>query len=93
MWLLDAVGESTFAIWLKPLELIAIDSCRALVIAAPTDTESWVRERFGRLIAGCAERAGREVRLATEPERRALGRNNGRPFASARALEINQEVS
>ena len=92
-WLLDAVGESAFAIWLKPLELIAIDSGRALVIAAPTDTESWVRERFGRLLAGCAERAGREVRLANEPERRALGRTNGRPFASARALEINQEVS
>jgi len=70
--LLDAVGESTFAIWLEPLQLIGIDNSSALLLAAPTDTESWLRDRFGRLIAGCAERAGREVRLSNEPERTAL---------------------
>ncbi len=92
--LFDAVGESTFAIWLEPLELIAIESSGRLVIAAPSQTASWVRERFGRLIAGCAQRVGRELRLAEEPERRALGRDDGRPAVSARALEINQkEVS
>lgn len=90
---LDAVGESTFAIWLEPLELIAIDRTGALVIAAPPDTVSWVRERFGRLIAAGAERAGRELRLADEPERRALGPNDGRPSTGERALESNQEVS
>ena len=77
--LFDAVGESTFAIWLEPLELIAIDTSGALVIAASPQTASWVRERFGRLIAGCAQRVGRELRLADEPERRALGRDDGRP--------------
>ena len=91
--LFDAVGESTFAIWLEPLQLIAIDSSGALVIAPPSPTASWVRERFGRLIAGCAQRVGRELRLADEPERIALGRDDGRPAVSARALEINQEVS
>ena len=92
--LFDAVGESTFAIWLEPLELIAIDTSGALVIAAPPQTASWVRERFGRLIARCAQRVGRELRLADEPERIALGRDDGRRAAGARALEINRkEVS
>ena len=92
--LFDAVGESTFAIWLEPLELIAIESSGRLVIAAPAQTASWVRERFGRLIARCAQRVGREFRLADEPERTARGWEDGRPAVSARALEINRkEVS
>jgi len=92
--LADTVGESTFAIWLEPLELIAIDGSGAFVVTAPSQTVSWVRERFGRLMAGCAQRVGRELRLADEPERVALEHNDGRPAATARALEINhKEVS
>jgi len=65
-----------------------------LVVAAPLQTASWVRSRFGQLMAGCAQRAGRELRLAKEPERIALARNDGRPGGSAQVLEINhQEVS
>ncbi len=63
-----------FAIWLEPLELIAIDANRTLVVASPAQTVSWVGKRFGRLIAGCAEHAGRQLRFADEPERAALGR-------------------
>jgi len=92
--LADIVGESTFAIWLEPLELIAIDGGGALVAAAPPQTVSWVRERFGRLMSGCAQGGGRELRLADEPERVAFGRNDGRPAATSRGLEIKQkEVS
>jgi hypothetical protein len=93
--LLEAVGESTFALWLEPLELIAVDRNGALVMAAPADTVSWVRDRFGRIIAACAERAGHELRLADESERRALERNEGNAAAVfALAPEINQtEVS
>jgi hypothetical protein len=82
--LADVVGESTFAIWLEPLELIVIDGGSALVVAAPSQTVSWVHERFGRLIGRCAQRVGRELRLADEPERVALRRNDGHPAASAR---------
>jgi hypothetical protein len=93
--LLEAVGDSTFALWIEPLELIAVDRSGALVVAAPTEMVSWVRERFGRIIAGCAERAGHQLRLADESERRALGPNDGRAGAVfAVAPEINQtEVS
>jgi len=74
--LLEAsVGESTFAIWLAPLALIAVEDEgeRRLVVAAPAATASWTRERFGRLLASCADRVGRELRFATEPEIQALG--------------------
>jgi chromosomal replication initiation ATPase DnaA len=72
--LLEAtVGESTFAIWLEPTELIAVDEERRLVVAAPAATASWTCERFGRLLTVCAERVGRQLRFASEPEVHALG--------------------
>jgi DnaA N-terminal domain len=91
----ESVGESTFAIWIEPLELIAIDRNGTLVISAPAATASWLRDRFGRVIAGCADRAGHQLRLADEPERWALGRNDRHAGAlSAAEGEINQtEVS
>jgi hypothetical protein len=67
------VGESTFAIWLEPAELIAVDGDRRLVVAVPAATASWTTERFGRLMARCADRVGRELRFASEPEVHALG--------------------
>ena len=38
--LLDAVGESTFEIWLAPLELIAVDLQDTLVVFARPETGS-----------------------------------------------------
>ena len=69
----EAVGESTFAIWLEPTELIAIDDECRLVVAVPTATASWTVKRFGRLLARCAERVARELRFAAETEVHALG--------------------
>lgn len=69
-FLLDAVGESQFEIWLAPLELIAIDG-ETLIVAAPAATASWVRSRFGRLLDAAAQRAGRALRIADEVERAA----------------------
>jgi chromosomal replication initiator protein len=45
-----AVGESTFEIWLEPLELVALRDGK-LLIDAPTATRAWVTKRFGRLLA------------------------------------------
>ena len=58
------VGESTFEIWLSPLELCAVDASHALVVDAPDATRSWVRTRFRRLIAGAAAEVGRRVFVA-----------------------------
>jgi hypothetical protein len=70
--LLDAVRESTFALWLEPLELIAVGGDQALVVTGPSATLPWLRDRFGWLITACAERNGRQVRLADESETHAM---------------------
>jgi hypothetical protein len=86
--LLEAtVGESTFAIWLEPAELIAVDDERRLVVAVPESTASWTRDRFGRLLITCSERLGRELRFASEPEVHALG------GAERRVQQPRQEVA
>ena len=66
------VGESMFAIWLEPIELVAIDSEQRLVLAPPTATAAWISERFGRLIAATSSELGRESRFANEAERHAF---------------------
>lgn len=87
----ETVGDSTFAIWLEPVELIAVDSECRLVLSVPSATASWTAKRFGRLLANCSARVGRELRLADEPERIALGGGDGRPAPAARGLHINQQ--
>ena len=81
------VGTSTFEIWLEPVELIAVDDERRLVIAVPAATASWTAKRFGRLLTTCAERVGRELRFASEPEVNALG------GAERRVQQPRQEVA
>ena len=92
--LAEAVGESRFAIWLAPLDLVAIDLVGKLVIGVPPQTAVWVWDRFGRALSTCARRLGRELRIATEPERAALERDRRRLSSDARGCHINQrEVS
>ena len=67
----ETVGESTFEIWLEPLELIAVDRDGTLIVSAPEATVSWVAQRFGRVLDGAAQRAGRPLRIADEVERKA----------------------
>jgi hypothetical protein len=83
----SAVNEPVFAVWFDPLELVATDNTGALVIASEPDTSSWLRSRFGPLLTACAQRAGRQLRVAEEPEQRALLRAHQ---AQATA-EINQQ--
>ena len=90
----ETVGESTFAIWLAPLELAAVDRAGKLVIGAPPETASWIRHRFGRLLTACAHRLEHELRIATGPERTALQRDSRRLTSDACGCEIDErEVS
>lgn len=86
----DRLGEDMFAIWLGPLELIAVDA-GVLVIAAPPETVSWVRSRYGRLLSAIAERTCRELRFAEEPERMAFGIKHERPSRDGPALDVRQQ--
>ena len=86
------LGEDMFAIWLGPLELIAVDAS-VLVIAAPPETVSWITGRYGQLLSTGAESAGRTLRLANEAERLAFGSRQERGSVSGPALDIrHQEV-
>ena len=90
----ETVGESRFAIWLAPLELVAVDRAGKLVIGAPPETAAWVWDRFGRALTTTAERLGRELRIATGPERAALERDSRRLTGDPCGCEIDErEVS
>ena len=67
----EAVGESTFEIWLARLELVAVDLEGTLVVSTPPETAGWVADRFGRVLDGASRRAGRPLRIADEPQRMA----------------------
>ena len=71
--LLELVGESTFAIWLDGIEVIAIDADAALVLDIPQATRGWVTTRFGRAIEGCAKQTGCTVRFANDVQAAAVG--------------------
>jgi len=47
------VPDSTFAIWLAPLEARALAG-DTLVLAAPDEIRSWVADRFARVLQACA---------------------------------------
>ncbi len=66
------VGEDMFAIWLEPVELIAVDRDERLVLAAPAAVAEWTSKRFSRLIAAIASEIGRGFRFANEAERHAF---------------------
>jgi chromosomal replication initiator protein len=58
------VGESTYNIWLAPLELKSWDGS-VLVLQGKPGTDCWVADRFGRVLERCArQRLGNNVKIA-----------------------------
>ncbi len=87
----EAVGDSTYEIWLAGLELVTVDGHGALVVYAPPQLQGRIEQRFGRVLAACAERAGHGVRLADDVERAALDGFPEPPVAGRRReLDIEQ---
>ncbi len=61
-----ALGESTYEIWIAPLEVKAFEGT-FLLLTAPPATRAWVSKRFGRILEGCAKAVlGTEVQIAVE---------------------------
>ena len=57
------VGESTYEIWLEPLELVTIRD-GTLLIDAPSATQSWLSKRFGRVLENCARKVlGNDIQV------------------------------
>jgi chromosomal replication initiator protein len=50
-----SVSESIYELWLAPIKAQQSDA-DVLLLAVPTDTHSWVVERYGRIIEECATR-------------------------------------
>ncbi len=49
----QAVGDSTWHLWLEPLELARIDG-HVLTVEVPAERRGWIADRFGRLLQACA---------------------------------------
>jgi chromosomal replication initiator protein len=57
------VGESTYEIWLAPLEVTSWEG-GTLLLEAPPATRAWISKRFGRVLEACAGAVlGRDVRV------------------------------
>jgi chromosomal replication initiator protein len=72
------VGQSTFEIWLEPLEVQSWDG-HTLTLQAPPATEAWVSKRFGRVLESCA------AAVAGGPVQIGFARGTPAQFAPARA--------
>jgi chromosomal replication initiator protein len=60
------VGESTYEIWIAPLEVAALEG-GVLLLKAPPATGAWVAKRFGRILDRCARSVtGGELQVAIE---------------------------
>jgi chromosomal replication initiator protein len=61
-----AVGESTYEIWIAPLEVATLEG-GVLLLTAPPATRAWVAKRFGRILERCARSVtGTELQIAIE---------------------------
>jgi chromosomal replication initiator protein len=75
------VGESTYEIWLAPLEVKAFDGA-VLLLQAPPSTQAWVAKRFGRTLETCARAVvGSAIRItfAGETDARATSTRRSNP--------------
>jgi chromosomal replication initiator protein len=60
------LGESTYEIWIAPLEVKAFEGT-ILLLTAPPPTGAWVSKRFGRILEACAQAVlGFEVQVSVE---------------------------
>ncbi len=60
-------GETTYDVWLAALEPQAWDGAH-LLLGAPSATQAWVADRFGKLLSACATSAfGQAVTVALAP--------------------------
>ena len=89
------VGESTYEIWLEPLELKAWDG-ELLLLEAPAATRAWVSDRYGRVLERCARQIlGAETRVAVDEgdTRRQTPRRAGLPAPAAPRETFNPRYS
>lgn len=78
-----AVDEATYRLWLERLSVTSIDD-DTIVIDSPAPIETWVRQRFGDLLARCAHRAlGTRVRVVLSAGVMSSSPDGAPPFTQA----------
>jgi chromosomal replication initiator protein len=81
------VGDTTYDVWLEPLELVSIDG-NQLVLRGPAATQDWVASRFARVLAKAAQVVlGAEARV-TFATASSLSRDDPPRGAKGRATEL-----
>jgi chromosomal replication initiator protein len=90
-----ALGDSTFDIWIAPLEPVALEGSR-LLLSAPAGTHSWISKRFGpvldrsvRAVLGAAANVAIETADASRPSHS----STGAPLTSAEPICLNPRYS
>jgi len=66
------VGDSTYEIWIAPLELKALEG-GILLLKGPPATQAWVQKRYGAILERCARSVlgpGVQVRIDVAPTQR-----------------------
>ncbi len=86
-----ALGDSTYEIWIAPLEVKAFEGGELLLVAPP-DIRSWVAKRFGRILERCAEAVtGAKIQVAVEGLD--AGQSQALPDADRAATTLNPRYS
>ena len=87
------VGESTYEIWLAPLEVKAMDGAQ-LLLEAPPATQAWVAKRFGRALETCARTVvGPAVSVAFAGSGETTSGRTRRAEASGSQLEVSDTLN
>ena len=87
------VDESTYRIWLQPLQAREVSGGR-LLVEAPSDACRWICDRFGRLIAASATLVmGTDARVEFVPGRGPLAGDGERVRASLHTAAGNHASS
>jgi chromosomal replication initiator protein len=87
-----ALGDSTFDIWIAPLEPVALEGSR-LLLKAPAGTHSWVAKRFGPVLERCASAVlGAAAKVAIETPGPAATSPEGPP-ATPGPVSLNPRYS
>ncbi len=94
----NQVGDSTYEIWLAPIELKGWDG-ELLLLEAPAATRDWVSDRFGRVLERCARQilganarvaldgSGEQPRTPSRTPSISLGVPDGGPFNPRHSFE------
>jgi chromosomal replication initiator protein len=81
-----AVDDSTYRVWLAPLQPRGLDGA-TLMVEAPPRSGAWVRQRFGRLLQTCAGAVlGSEARVEVTYRNPSAGRPTGPQQARSPAV-------